>query len=355
MVVGYIMSKIRCVILGSSGLVSQHLQALLNDHPWFSLHALAGSTHRVGTFQNEIHSDVERPFSTVTSPILPIDNPDIIQSLKNEGVKIAFSTLPSVVAMTIEPLWAEHGIIVFSNSSAFRCRNDVPTIVPEVNHEHYVKYHEAMQYCATNCTLLSFLFALHPLVQRNVLDSISVTTEQAISGGGLGLLNEVNQHGLSSREIPGEAEKIVNEFHYLTSSDVPLEVQCQRVDRRDGHLVHIHLVFNQPVSILEFQSILKEHNKAVNTTLPSSPKHLITIQETVDVERDHWSDGTPSLPSVSSDLTRAHGMSTIAADFLQIDQRTIHFSGYSHNLIRGAAGGVLLLAEFAHAQGRFLS
>ena len=48
-------------------------------------------------------------------------------------------------------------------------------------------------------------------------------------------------------------------------------------------------------------------------------------------------------------------MSTIAADFLQIDKRTIHFSGYSHNLIRGAAGGVLLLAEFAHAQGRFLS
>lgn len=346
------MSQISTVLLGSSGIVSQYVQFLLHGHPWFNLDYIAGSPNKVGSKVKHLPWTIEysRP-KPLDNIVLPLDDESIIANLANKGVKVAISTIPSKFALNIEPIWAKHGIHVFSNASSYRCREDVPTVVPEINADRLLAS-TSNHVCATNCTLLSFLFAVYPILHNTELEHCDIKTEQALSGGGNKLLDEFSvKNTLSDNTIPGEAEKIIQEFGYITQSSIPLDVSCKRVSRHHGHLVDIDLTFNRPTSVDELREKLTSFNQNQHLNLPSSPKKLIQFKDEINLDEDLWSDGIQMSTPNNETYHRGNGMAVTVGNFKQIDGSTIHFQGYSHNLIRGAAGGTILLAELAYAKG----
>jgi aspartate-semialdehyde dehydrogenase len=346
------MGQISTVLLGSSGIVSQYVQFLLNGHPWFHLNHIAGSPNKVGSKVESLPWTIEysRP-GCVNDEVLPLNDERIIADLAKKGVKVAISTLPSEYARDIEPMWAKHGIHVFSNASSYRCREDIPTVVPEINVERLFAS-GSEHVCATNCTLLSFLFAVYPLIEMTEIEHCEIKTEQALSGGGNRLLDEFNlENRLNDDTIPGEAEKIVQEFGYITQSSIPMDVSCKRVPRHHGHLVDIKLTFNQPVSVDELREKLATFNQKQHLNLPSSPKKLIQFKDEINLDEDLWSDGIQISTPNDENYHRGNGMAVTVGNFKQKNATSIHFQGYSHNLIRGAAGGTILLAELAYQKG----
>lgn len=349
------MTKVSTVLLGSTGMVSQYVQLLLTDHPYFSLDFIAGSPQKIGTPIQELPWWIEYPRpSNPKNNVVPLDDEQTIISLAESGVQLAISTLPSQFAHDIEPLWTRHGISVFSNSSSYRCREDIPTIVPEINPELFDLHASSKHFCATNCTVLSFIFALQPLLQDKKIRDCTVLTQQALSGGGRRLIEDFEKlRRIAEPTIPGEAEKIVQEFKYLSNTNIPISVSCSRVERKDGHIAEVQVIFEEPCSMIEFKQSIEDFNSKQHLGLPSSPEQLMSIRESIDVNSDLWSNGNSSAQPDQSAYRRSHGMSVTIGDVVQVNEETIRFKGYSHNLIRGAAGGVLYLAEFAHMKGYF--
>ena len=178
-------------------------------------------------------------------------------------------------------------------------------------------------------------------------------SEQALSGAGWQLL--FDQQALSGKvnpNIDGEAEKTSAELLHIlggvqnqlvTPAEFFLNVHCQRIVRRDGHQVFVtvktqnQLELTQIIQQLQTLEIVQE--------LPSKPKQAIHLVDKVNPEKHLWSDGKhfSDNPDPSRDLKT--GMAVIVGD-LSVEGETISFSAYSHNTIRGAAGGLVYLAEF---------
>ena len=96
------MRRFEVAILGSSGLVSQRLQELLYDHPFFDVVAIAGSPQNVGSMYDEIEWRLDSPRPNYDILICSMsDIPD---------VDIAFSALPSNVAEIVEPSLVARGL-----------------------------------------------------------------------------------------------------------------------------------------------------------------------------------------------------------------------------------------------------
>jgi len=304
---------LRVAILGSSGMVSQRLQEMLANHPWFDLVAICGS--KPGMKISEIPWKLE-----TAKPELPIESVSDFTELE---VDLAFSALPSQVAQVVEPDLVERGIAVFSNSSTFRMQ--VPLVIPEINPEALKQF--SGHACATNCTVIPVVMPLAAMKNLGI-EKVRVKTEQALSGGGW----ELVKSGLKSKEIPGEAEKMVEEARELLGlPDLDIEVECERVARIDGHVVHVEVEFENSTSL---QSVEERLNGFNGLRLPSSPKHVIQI----------------SNPDPVVHLWAGKGMTTTVGNIV-VENDRLRYSALSHNTVRGAAGGVILLAELAFSEG----
>tara|TARA_Y100001934_G_C12101345_1_gene654110 strand:+ start:132 stop:608 length:477 start_codon:yes stop_codon:yes gene_type:complete len=153
-------------------------------------------------------------------------------------------------------------------------------------------------------------------------------------------MEEVNQSNrLSDDSIPGESEKIVAELqHLLENSQLHVDVHCQRVVEDFGHIVHVEFQVDAPTSVEQ----LKTYLELEGLDLPSSPKHVIQlVDRPPNREADLWFGG----------FGNKSGMGITVGDLKNVGERTFSFSALSHNTVRGAAGGVILLAEYAHSLG----
>ena len=178
-------------------------------------------------------------------------------------------------------------------------------------------------------------------------------SEQALSGAGWKLL--LDQEALGGNvnpEIDGEAEKTGAELIYvlgnhdsgvISSAEIALDILCKRVSRKDGHQVFVELEVAQQLSIGQIHKCFD--SMELQKSLPSAPEKAIHIVEHIDPHQHLWSNGIKfeSQPDLLHDLKT--GMAVVVGD-VSIDGCTISFSAYSHNTIRGAAGGVVYLAEF---------
>lgn len=304
---------LRAAILGSSGMVSQRLQELLIGHPWFDLVEICGS--KPGTKLSDIPWKLETP--RVEHSI------EKVSDYSQIDVDIAFSALPSKVAEIVEPELVNRGIFVFSNASTFRMQ--VPLVIPEVNPDDLQRFRGHA--CATNCTVIPVVMPLAALRTLGI-EKVSVKTEQALSGGGW----ELVASGLQSSEIPGEGEKMVEEArHLLGLPELNIEVKCQRVNRIDGHLVHVEVHFDSHITIESVEERLSNFN---GVSLPSSPEQVINLEN----------------PDPMIHLWAGKGMTTTVGN-IEVEDKVLRFSALSHNTVRGAAGGVILLAELAFSEG----
>lgn len=312
------MSRFSVAILGASGLVGQRLQELLYDHPFFEVVAIAGSPTNVGLMYEEIEwrLDSRKP----KYDILVCSMSDI------PDVDIAFSALPNNVAEVVEPSLVARGIHVFSNASAFRRIAGIPLVIPEVNPEDMKSYDGHA--CATNCTVVP---VVTPMIGMKSLGikSVTIRTRQALSGAGWKLLFDAEAlSGNVNPFIPQEEEKLIAELKYLLGIDVPVIASCNRVSERDGHFVSVGVELSRETTVEEVEELMN----IPTLSLPSSPK---LVNEIID-----------DSPTRQEYLWNGNGMTTTVGN-IRVEGNIVRYDALSHNTVRGAAGGVILLAEFA--------
>ena len=346
------MARVGVAILGASGLVSQRMQQRIAMHPWFELVAVAGQSADTLLSDLDWYLDEPRPQSIEESElrIIDIHSEQLVNALVKVNVQLAFSALPSQPALEIEKRLVDAGIHVFSNASAYRMHPNVPLIVADVNPKDLIGPSDrtGLHACATNCTLIPVLHPLFLLTQQHTIQKVVVRSEQALSGAGWKLLlNDDLKTKAIGNEIEGEAEKIIEEAEKILVVDgIEWDVKCKRVDERDGHIVNVDAHVADSPTYEEIHELLSNGFSEHLLQLPSQPeKPMDVVQSEPTRETFLWNGQTLDYIDPSSDLKA--GMTTTVQLIDVVDGR-ISFRALSHNTIRGAAGGVLLLAELAY-------
>jgi aspartate-semialdehyde dehydrogenase len=352
------MPSTRVAILGAGGFVSQRMQQRLANHPWFDLVAIAGqdSGRMLTTVPWRLEHNRPEALNNISEPILDVHSPDLHHSLKSLGVTIVFSALPSIPAHTIEALLSRNGLVVFSNASAYRMHQEVPLVVADVNPESLKQWPGKLGLlaCATNCTLIPVLHPLHIIAKHHTVTRVMVRSEQALSGAGWTLLlDDEKRRAAIGNEIEGEAEKLIEEAERILQINAEWDVVCKRVDAEEGHIVNVELELEQNVTYEEIKSLLLSQKYNHLIQLPSAPATPIILLDESPTRAKHlWGSFHDSNPNPSQNLVA--GMETVV-HIEAVEGPTIKFKALSHNTIRGAAGGVLLLAELAVAEGEIPS
>ena len=343
------MQRLKVVVLGAGGLVAQRLQQRLVHHPWFRLAAVAGSPRFRGKALGAVPwaLDERRPD---LPEVLVEDVADeaTMKRLVEDGVSVAFSSLPSEEARRLEPMWVNAGMTVFSNASAYRGVSGVPLVIPEVNPEALGQTEPLRHACATNCTLLPLVLPLASLHEAFGVQSYRMRSEQGLSGGGHAYMQQAMTKGAVDPSIPGEAEKTETELERVLGWSGEASLSCQRVMRPDGHHVFVEAKTEHAVDHDAVQTALKEWSNRHRSSLPSAPHQPLMLVSSIDVKAHLFADGSdyPQRPDPAVDLHA--GMAIVVGGISCPTSHTVRFEAFSHNTIRGAAGGVIYLAELAH-------
>ena len=340
----------KVAVLGASGLVAQRFQQRLVNHPWFELVAVYGSPRTSDKELAELtwHLPEERP----NLPEIVVRSLDSVLS-DVDDFEIVFSALPSDVAREFEKPLAAQGCYVFSNASTHRMDADVPLVIADLNPHHLLSLRNRSQSgfvaCGTNCTIVPAALPLKPLWDFIGLDEVSISTEQSLSGGGIELLSAYRETDEYPVEIPGEAEKMHEECLSLFGraqtdgvrpANLPVEISVKRVSREYGHIVNVSATLHfekEQAEVIEWMQNYRSRAQALD--LPSAPEFPFIFVDNLIPD---------SLPNPATNLKS--GMAVRVSD-VHVSETTITFNAWSENTIRGAAGGTVLLAELAVAEG----
>ena len=344
--------KYRVGILGATGMVGQRFVQLLEDHPQFEVTAVAASDRSQGKSYREACTwrlTGEMPESVRTMTVQPPSPP--------LDCDLVFSSLPGDIARASEGSFAEAGYPVISNSSAFRMDEDVPLLIPEVNHEHLGLLeqqrtrHSSGGFLVTNpnCSTIMIALALAPLHATFGVESCVATTLQALSGAGypgvasLDILDNVLPYiGGEEEKIETETKKILGRFNDSQIDTAPMAVsaQCHRVNVNDGHMAAMRVKFARKVELEELREALASFRSLPQELgLHSAPANPILIRD----EQDR--------PQPKHDRDAGNGMSITVGRIFPDTVLDYRFVCLSHNTIRGAAGAAILNAELLIATG----
>ena len=312
-------------ILGMTGYVGRTLAHLLENHPWFDLKSAFASSNSAGRPFKEWDSN-----SLFGDIIVKPCDPD-------PSCSLVFSALPSDVAGPLEMAWVERGIPLITNASTHRFHSISSLMVPEVNGKTSLS---TPIMANPNCTTIGLSIALKPLYDAFGFRQVHVTTFQAISGMGMNYIPSAIEDNIIPH-IPSEEEKIQKELPYLLGKDpFTLEVACHRVPVTDGHLAHVSVSFQTPVEkeeIIEAWETFRGEPQTKN--LPSAPNQPIHYFSEIDFPQ----------PKIHRDLEKGMAVSVGRLRRSQIFDYSFHV--LSHNRIRGAAGGSLLIGELLFDRG----
>lgn len=348
------MTKYHVGILGATGMVGQRFIQLLEHHPQFEITAVAASDRSQGKTYGEACTwrlNGEMPNSVRSLPVQPPAPP--------LDCDLVFSSLPGDIARETEGSFAAAGYPVISNSSAFRMDEDVPLLIPEVNHQHLGLLARQRQrypsggYIVTNpnCSTIMLVLALAPLHATFGVTSVVATTLQALSGAGypgvasLDIIDNVLPYiGGEEEKIETETTKLLGHFvnDHIEPAPMAVSAQCHRVNVADGHMaaVRVNLARKpEPGELREalnsFQSIPQEMG------LHSAPQNPIVVRDEVD------------RPQPRLDRDSGNGMTITVGRLREDTVLDYRFVVLSHNTIRGAAGAAILNAELLIALGQF--
>jgi len=346
------MNKYRVGILGATGMVGQRFLQLLENHPQFEVTAVAASDRSQGKKYGEActwrlfgEMPIVARTMAVQAPKPPLD------------CDLVFSSLPGDIARETEGSFAEAGYPVISNSSAFRMDEDVPLLIPEVNHEHLGllerqrKRYPSGGYIVTNpnCSTIMIVMALAPLHAMFGVEATVATTLQALSGAGypgvpsLDILDNVLPYiGGEEEKIETETVKILGRLRsdQIEHAGMKVSAQCHRVNVSDGHMAAIRVKLKREVTVDDLRdAFISYRSLPQELGLYSAPSSPIVVRNEVD------------RPQPKFDRDAGSGM-TITIGRLQPDAvLDYRFVALSHNTIRGAAGAAILNAELLIARG----
>lgn len=341
--------KISVGIIGATGSVGQKFITLLNNHPYFEITEVAASDRSAG-----------KRYCEAVSWLEDVEIPDRVKDLviKNTNEKfnskILFSALDSSVAGEIEVNLANKGHVVISNAKNNRWGYAVPLVIPEVNYQHlnlvkYQKYNGGMIVTNPNCSTIGMVLALSPLNKNFGIEEINVVTMQAISGAGYPGVSSMDVIDNLIPFISGEEEKLETEplkilgninNDKIENAKIKISASTNRVFVKDGHTEIVQVKFvNKPTKqdIIkvwdEYKSLPQELN------LPFAPKKPV-----------HYMDNNKyPQPRLHRNLDK--GMAAIVGRLRECNLFDYKFVVLSHNTIRGAAGGTILIAELMFKMG----
>jgi len=341
--------KIKVAILGATGSVGQKFIELLTDHPWFIIHELAASDRSAGKKYSEA-------VNWVMQIPLRIDLAGkIVQKCEPTlESKIVFSALDANVAGTIEEEFARAGYVVISNARNHRFDEDVPLIVPEVNGDHlemvkYQNYGNGAIVTNPNCSTIGLAMALKPLADNFGVEAVNVVTMQAISGGGYPGVPSMDILDNVIPFIGGEEEKMEKEprkilgllrMNKIEYAQMTISAQCNRVGVIDGHTECVQIKLKKRIAIEEIIKVWNNFSgEPQKLNLPSAPARPIIYLE------------GEKYPQPKMHRNLGNGMSVSIGRLRECSLFDYKFVVLSHNTVRGAAGGTILIAELMKAKG----
>ena len=272
------------------------------------------------------------------------------------NAKIVFSALPASVAVKVEPAFAEAGYAVCSNASAFRYEEDVPVIIPEINHDHTAilsiqrksRGWKGTLVTSPNCTTTGIALPLKPLHDAFGINKVFVVTMQAVSGAGYPGISFLDIEDNVIPFIQGEEQKIETETQLLLGkmkgtqrlpANIIISAQANRVSVKEGHTICLSIGFAQKPSLEEITSVLQDFNGIEGTpNLPSMPKQILVVRQ----EQDR--------PQPRKDRHVNDGMSVTVGRVRTCPILDYRMVTVSHNTLRGAASGSILNAELLVAK-----
>ena len=355
------MEKLKVGIVGATGMVGQRFIMLLHEHPYFEITALVAGPRSAGqkyskAVEGRWKMKTECPDWIADMTVISSDDIDTVKSLV-DFVFCAVS-LSKDETRALEERYAKAEIPVVSNNSAHRWTPDVPMVIPEINDAHLEVIAAQRARLGTkrgfiavkpNCSIQSYVPALTPLMKYGIKEVVA-TTYQAISGAGKTFKEWPEMVDNLIPYIGGEEEKSEKEplrvwGNVVDGKIVPatapvITTQCLRVPVTDGHMAAVFVKFENKPTKEEILNAWKEFKgKPQILGLPNAPEQFITYFE---------EDNRPQT-GVDRDLYGGMGVSCgrLREDIVY----DYKFVGLSHNTLRGAAGGAVLIAELLYREG----
>lgn len=357
------MKKYKVGIIGATGMVGQRFVTLLDNHPWFEPVVLAASANSAGKAYKDAVKKwlMSSPMPEKVKNVTVLDaTADMQKIAKSVDFCFCAVNMKKDEIRALEEAYAKLECPIVSNNSAHRFTPDVPMIIPEVNAEHLEIINAQRKRLGTkrgfiavksNCSLQSYVPLLHPLKKFGVKCS-AVTTYQAISGAGKVfetmpeiLDNVIPYIGGEEEKSEKEPLKIWGEIkggEIVPATSPCITAQCLRVPVSDGHTAACFVSFENKPKKEEILSAWKEFaGEPQKLNLPSAPKQFIHYFE------------EDNRPQPALDRNTERGMAVCAGRLREDNLFDYKFIGFSHNTLRGAAGGAVLLAELLAAKGYF--
>ena len=355
--------KLRVGIIGATGMVGQRFVCLNSNHPWFELTTLAASPRSEGlTYEEAVEGrwkmDTPIPEKVRTMKVMNVNDVEKVAAT----VDFVFSAvdMKKEEIKAIEEAYAKTETPVVSNNSAHRWTPDVPMVIPEINSDHYKVIDDQKKRLGTkngfiavkpNCSIQSYVPALTPLMKFKPT-LVVATTYQAISGAGKTFKEWPEMIDNVIPYIGGEEEKSEQEplrvwgkveNGEIVKADAPLiTTQCIRVPVTDGHTAAVFVRFENKPTKEEILDAWKNFSgKPQQLGLPHAPEQFITYFE------------EDNRPQAKLDRDIYGGMGVTVGRLREDTLFDYKFVGLSHNTLRGAAGGAVLIAELLYREGYF--
>jgi len=360
-----ISEKLKVGVLGGTGMVGQNYIRLLDNHPWFDVVYIAASPRSAGKKYLDAVAGRWQMSTPVPKSVrdIVVEDASNIEAAKGK-VNFVFSAmdLPEKEdTRNLEMSYAMEGIPIVSNSSANRWTEDVPMLIPEINHEHVNiipiqqknrGFEKGFVAVKPNCSLQSYVTAIEALRQAGFeVEKIILTTLQAVSGAGYPGVPSLDMVDNLVPFIGGEEEKTEKEPHKIwgkieddkivNDESIKISATCTRVPVIDGHIACVSVKFKDEVpSEEEILKVWKEYKSVPQgLELPFAP-----LQPIIYLEEEN-------RPQPRKDRDNDKGMALTVARLRKCEVFDIKFVALSHNTVRGAAGGGILNAELLYKKG----
>ncbi|MBO5266857.1 MAG: aspartate-semialdehyde dehydrogenase [Ruminiclostridium sp.] len=358
------MKQYKVGIIGATGMVGQRFAVLLENHPWFKVTTLAASPRSAGKkYKDAVKKWLieEKPMPESMADIVVMDATADIEKIASE-VDFVFCAvdMKKDEIKALEEAYAKHECPVMSNNSAHRFTDDVPMIIPEINDAHMAIVEDQKKRLGTkrgfisvksNCSIQSYVPALSPL-RKFGIKNVLACTYQAISGAGKtfetwpemvdNLIPYIGGEEEKSEQEPLKVWGEIKDGKIVKAESPSITTQCLRVPVSNGHFAAVFVSFENKPSKEEILNIWKEFKGVPQELdLPSAPKQFLNYFE------------EDNMPQAKLQRNLENGMAVSIGRLREDTQYDYKFVCLSHNTLRGAAGGAVLMAELYAAKGFF--
>ena len=356
------MKQYRVGIIGATGMVGQRFASLLENHPWFTVTALAASSRSAGkTYQEAVGSRwaMATPIPAAMKDMIILDaQKDVDKVTALVDFVFCAVDMKKDEIRALEEMYAKAECPVMSNNSAHRSTSDVPMIIPEINADHAKIIPAQRKRLGTkkgfisvksNCSLQSYVPAVNAMMDLGVT-KVLACTYQAISGAGKTFQTWPEMVDNVIPYIGGEEEKSeqeplkiwghIEDDKIVNAVSPSITSQCIRVPVTDGHTAAVFVSFEKKAVMEEIIEKWESYRgRPQELNLPSAPKQFIHYFR----ENDR--------PQIKSERNLEGGMAVSVGRLRPDTQYDVKFVSMSHNTLRGAAGGAVLMAELLCAEG----